>query len=411
MKRAIVPLLFATLVLVSCGGGGSSSSSSAPATSGIKQRAFVTNAYANQIVIVNAANDTVNTTFVSDTSGNVTSALANTISAGTGAGMMKLSSDKKITLVFDEGSHAVAVVDNATEAATGLIVLPDFTQSMAISADDKTAYAAVPNVPISGQPSGGVEVMDIVNFTVPTPLPVAAAHRIVMSHNGGKLLVFSDNSNQVTVIDLSSQIITPVPGFDHPVWGVFSPDDTIAYILSCGPECGGSGAKVTVLNLSNLTLGAGTSVSAATTALLDGNSLYVAGTRFGAGACGQPLCNLGGRLDVIDTGSLSVVKSGVAISDGYHQAVALGNDNRLFIGATTCSNTTQGCLSIYNTSAQTVAVSQPNGDVTGLAPIPNRHVVYVVEGGELRIYDTTTDAPQKTQIDIVGRAVDVKFVD
>jgi hypothetical protein len=38
-------------------------------------------------------------------------------------------------------------------------------------------------------------------------------------------------------------------------------------------------------------------------------------------------------------------------------------------------------------------------------------VVYVVQQGELRIYDTTTDKLQSVQIDILGQAVDVKLVD
>jgi len=39
-------------------------------------------------------------------------------------------------------------------------------------------------------------------------------------------------------------------------------------------------------------------------------------------------------------------------------------------------------------------------------------VFYVVEGGELRIYDTTTDKIYTTtSIDIFGHAVDVKLVD
>jgi hypothetical protein len=96
-----------------------------------------------------------------------------------------------------------------------------------------------------------------------------------------------------------------------------------------------------------------TAVSAATTALLDGNNLYVAGTQFAAGTCGQPLCEVGGRLDVVNATNMTVSKSGVPISDGYHQPIALADDGRLFIGATTCSNVSQGCLSIYNTSSQT----------------------------------------------------------
>ena len=53
-----------------------------------------------------------------------------------------------------------------------------------------------------------------------------------------------------------------------------------------------------------------------------------------------------------------------------------------------------------------------NGDVTGMQPITNRTVFYLVEGGELRIYDTTTDKIYLLQsIDIFGNAVDVKLID
>jgi hypothetical protein len=52
-----------------------------------------------------------------------------------------------------------------------------------------------------------------------------------------------------------------------------------------------------------------------------------------------------------------------------------------------------------------------NGEVTGIQPISRRTVVYVVQGGQLSIYDTTTDKLQKTQVDIVGQAVDVLQID
>jgi hypothetical protein len=59
-----------------------------------------------------------------------------------------------------------------------------------------------------------------------------------------------------------------------------------------------------------------------------------------------------------------------------------------------------------------VVIDTPNGDVTGIAPIPKRNVVYVIEGGELRIFDTTTSAPSTTKfLDIVGKAIDVKEID
>ena len=68
-------------------------------------------------------------------------------------------------------------------------------------------------------------------------------------------------------------------------------------------------------------------------------------------------------------------------------------------------------LSILNTSKSTVVVPPLLGDVTGIQPINRRSVVYVVQNGELSIYDTTTDKLQTTQVDVIGQAVDVKEVD
>ena len=57
--------------------------------------------------------------------------------------------------------------------------------------------------------------------------------------------------------------------------------------------------------------------------------------------------------------------------------------------------------------------------MTGIQPILNRTVVYVCEGGAFTVYDTALDlGPQrklkpqtKTEITVVGQAVDVKLVD
>jgi hypothetical protein len=83
----------------------------------------------------------------------------------------------------------------------------------------------------------------------------------------------------------------------------------------------------------------------------------------------------------------------------------------LFIGATSCG-TSKGCLTVFDFNAKTAVVDTPSGDVTGIAPIANRSVAYVIEGGQLRVFDTKTSAPSTTAfIDIVGPAVDVKEVD
>ena len=71
----------------------------------------------------------------------------------------------------------------------------------------------------------------------------------------------------------------------------------------------------------------------------------------------------------------------------------------------------RGCLSIFDTKTSDVHLPPVNGDVTSLQPIPMRNVVYVVQAGELQIYDTTTDTLQSRQVDILGQAIDVKVVD
>jgi len=144
--------------------------------------------------------------------------------------------------------------------------------------------------------------------------------------------------------------------------------------------------------------------------LLDSANLYVAGTVPASGS--TPAA---GKLVVLNTGSLAVPATSVDISDGFHDRMELAGNSRLFIGARTCTDLPSvphsGCLTIFNTAAQTAVVDDARGDVTGIAPISGRSVVYVIAGGELVIYDTTTDAPQATQIDIVGAAVDVKLID
>jgi hypothetical protein len=388
-------------ILLSCGGGNSSSSSAAK-TSGIKKRAFVSNNFQSQIVIMNAADDTINTTVVTNINGTTSSVPANTISAGNGPAQMVLTPDKKLTMVFDQGSNSIGVITNSTELLNGQIPLPDFTESFVAAPDNTTMYVAVPNAPISGQGAGAVEVLNVSAGTLVLSIPVPRARRVVLSHNGNKLLAFADGIDQLWVVDTTAKTATAVSGFDRPVSGVFSTDDSKAYILNCGPECGGTTAKVTVLDMATNTPGASVPVSAATVGLLDASgNLFVAGTTAA-----------GGRLDVVNASSLAVSKSGVAISDGTHTLMAMGANSKLFIASKTCSNAVQGCLSIYDTAAGTAVTSAAGGgDVTGIEPVSARNVVYVIEGGELVIYDVNTGKPQATQIDIVGKAVDVRVVD
>lgn len=359
-------------MLMACSGG-ITPPSEEPTTSQITDRVLVTNQFASVVNIVDANTDQVSLF---------------RIGGGTNPTIMAVSSDKRRTLIFSSGNNGVTVVDNDAETALGQVVLPGLVDSLVAGNDGTRGYAAVRN-------AGVVVVIDTTNGST-TTVAVPMVRRLVLSPNGTRLLAFSDDSDSITVIDTSNNAPTVVPGFDRPVNAVFNSDSTIAYILNCGPECGGSTASVRELVMATNTPGNSVNVSAATVGLLNGGNLYVAGSGGGAGL-----------LDVVSVPGLTVSTSGIAIGDGFHHTMAPGSNSKLFIAARTCVN----CLTIVNTANNTPVIRPPNGEVHALQPIADRNVVYVTEGDELVIYDTTTDAPQANQINFVGNVVDAKAID
>lgn len=410
MRRiALLVPVVAVFFWSSCGGGYSNRNPTNP-TSKIAKRAFVSNqtgGFTGVIHIVDAAQDKLS---------------ASGISAGSAPTLMVESSDKKQTVVYSSGSNSLVVIDNSTEAAKSSLSLRNPTESFAISSDDRFVFVAERNTIASGATlAGAVEIFDTNNLSAgATVISVPGARSLVLSHNSNTLLVFSDNSDKVSIINTGNTAAgaTTVSGFDRPIFAVFTSDDSNAFVLNCGPECGGIAASVSTLSVGTQTLTATSAViTAARTAFLNGTTLYVAGTR-PSGLPG-PL-PAGGSLNIINAGTLSVTNpagasNGVPISDGIHDRIALGSNNKLLIGARACSNTnaTGGCLSFYDAGSNpaTAVIGAPRGDVTAIEPIPSRNVVYVCEGGELNIYNTTDNSLQTNPaIDIVGKAVDVKEV-
>jgi len=124
--------------------------------------------------------------------------------------------------------------------------------------------------------------------------------------------------------------------------------------------------------------------------------------------------NLATGISNVDCTSATLVNcQTVAITDGYHDHIQMGSNGQLFVGSRSC--TSAGCLSIFNTVSSQVTQPSTGGDVTGIEPIPIRNVVYVCQGGLLRVYNTTTDAlqniPTVGQPNVLGQAIDVKAVD
>jgi len=353
-------------------------------------------------------------------------------------GMMVLFPNKKKTLVFSASNNSITAVSNASQNVaqdsagnTETLTLPGFTESIVVAPDNATGFAAIPTVLVNGQSPGVVQVLNLSTDAVSATLPIAGARYLAQSHNGNRILVVGSRPDTVTVLTPSSVGTSTDPRFDvqsslfdHPVWAVFSSDDSTAYILNCGPECGGTSASITLLDINSNLPGPSIPVDAGTVGLISGNTLYVAGTKPGANTCAgsttATLATTCGEVSAVDLGTLAVSAT-ATITDGYHNQIQMGANNQLFIGAHACTNIkapangtpgeVRGCLSILDANKTTVVVPPLNGDVTGIQPITRRNVVYVVQNGQLDIYDTTTDKLQKTQVDIIGQAVDVLQVD
>ena len=420
---SLAVLVAASVTIVSCG---SSNSSSAKHMSGLKFRAFVSNPLSGGGAVGLPAIDIVDAT--QDLLSPSTVSLLGLVNQ---PGLMVVSPDLRSTLVFSPPENVV-VIDNATESpASGVLVidLPGSTESMAIASNSATAYAAVPSAAVAGEAPGAVVAMSLTTGAVTATIPVPAAHYLVLSPDGSHLLVFSDNSNNVTVIatgliGTSSDPRQPAGGiccFDRPVWGIFA-DSATAYIFNCGAECpGGVSAGITTFTVGSPVPGSTVPLSGATYGLLSGGTLYVAGTpphtACGAGTAATTC----GTLNMVDVDGMKVINSSpIIITDGFHNRMAMAADGQLFIGARSCTSINvlggevRGCLSIYNTSILGVVVPPQIGDATGIEPIPGRHIVYVCEGGAFQVFDTTTDQlliQLPRAIDVVGYNIDVKVVD
>jgi len=403
------------LLLAGCGSSASSTSSknNGPLT-GLTKRVLVSNEATSSVIIVDAKRD----------------AFSNKTMASTGAAKMVTASG--FTVVQGIGAPIITMINNAQESVSATGNLLDVPTDVAISTDGTTAWAAVRN-------KSAVEAFDTTTGNIKTTVTSAflgSASRLVMSPNGTKLLVFSDDTpSTFTVVDTASfnSVAFTATGLDHPFTGVFNGSETKAFILSCGAECGGAanGAGVMEVDFSSVSFApppgaqpvaltpvagptAPGAITGATVGLLSGSTLFVAGTPAGSST---------GTLQSVDAGSLAVTNDG-SIPNGEHLLMTMTSNNRLYVGASNCtvtpagSNLVFGCLAVFDTSAHTITIPpesslRQNFNVTGLQPISNRTVIYVLQGGELDIFDITTNLPSTsiTQLDFIGNAVGVVQID
>jgi len=438
LKKRVLAVIFGLssgLSLVSCGG----SSQKKVTTSGLPDRVLVSQGVTASIsfgglVFIDGQNDTL--------------ARVPPLAGGTSPGLMAISPVRNIVAAFDQRSNSVYASDTTKETSLGHVTLPGITSSMVIPTSSPIGYAAVPSASVNGYSLvGAVEVMNLAaGGGITTTIAVGNAQTVVSNTAGSQLLVFSNDSDSVTVlfpglavppVDTScltnppNDVCVIVPGFSRPVYAVIN--DNTAYVLNCGLQCGGSQqASVAVFDLNSLTVTNTIPVDAATWALLNGTTLYVAGTppppTPGANTCTGGTTTAAttcGRLDVVDLNTMAVTHSAV-ITDGLHDRMDLGLNSQLFIGSHDCTNIgnsnnpsgeVRGCLTIFNTISGNVVIPPVNGDVVGLQGFTTRYVEYVAQGGNLYVYDTLYDALLFTDyipfgmIDVVGYPGDVKAID
>jgi hypothetical protein len=224
--------------------------------------------------------------------------------------------------------------------------------------------------------------------------------------------------------------------FDRPVKAVFSPDGSTAYVLNCGPECGGNNASVSQLPVAPMiyligqqsgALPTQTALNSATistpggasNALVDNQTLFVVGQKPVQSGT-QTL--FGGNLTVVNLAS-NGASAPISISDGAPGAVSrmiLADDNTLWIGMTKCINGPRynsgqpyGCLTMFNTSTNTVTMLESYlGDATGIAAVTSLHKIYAAIGGQVYIYSTVDGSAIDNQyVTVTGTAYDVAYMD
>ncbi len=319
------------------------------------------------------------------------------------------------------GTIALAFVQNSTQAAG--------TESCVIANPiDNPGQdpSGVPQIPCS-PPTGQFSVYSVVHLT--SAQQTAAA-------NQPNYLGAQDCEPQ----NLPQYCLFPVStaagaSFDNPVKAVFSPDGSTAYIVNCGPECGGSVASVSVIPItasalnntaegpSGIALEATSNIpipGGATNAIFNANTMYIAGQRL------VPADNLfQGNLTVVNTATAQITGT-YPISDGNHTKMVFADNNTLWVGSTQCQagelfhqsqlnpaqNIQFGCMTMFNTSTNSVFIDAFKGDGTGIAAVIGLNKVYTAEGGQVYIYNTTDGSERdNTNVSVTGTASDVAYMD
>lgn len=335
------------------------------------------------------------------------------LNAGTSTSVY-MSRNLKYVIAANESSHYLTFLDNGTAYNLNL----PGVYKVSLNTSGTLALAFIQNTD---------DVYTLVHLTASQQ--TAAANSGDPQHFTLNGQTAQDCEPQTLPIYCAFKVQTsPGISFSRPIKAIFSSDAAYAYILNCGPECGGTQSGITTIpltpaSLNNGTTGpnglalVGTSTVAipggSSNALQNGNTLYVTGQKL------MPDGLLSGNLTILNTAAqpMQITTPAIPIADGTHNKMAFADDNTLWIGSILCHQgergASGGCLTMFNTSTNTVTLMPPyKGDATGLAPITGLHKIYTAEGGQIYIYNTTDGTERDNQyVTVSDVASDITYMD
>ncbi len=389
-----------------------------------------------------------------------------TISGYSGADPAQIQNlaEQQTGVVYGNGDGSLATVNYATEAAgTAITGLAGIASS--VYASRNLGYVVAANQQ--------VHALTIVDRTGAGnySLNVPGVYRVSINPGATVALGFVQNSNAVyTVVHLTAaqqlqykngpstypanfqdcepqnfpvycavQVADPAKVFDRPIKAVFSTDGATAYVLNCGPECGGTQAGVVAVPITagsfNTGVSGPTAISlsapatavpipgGATDALQNNNILYLSGQQL------QPDGLQAGFLTLLNL-KTNAIEGTYSISDGTHTKMILDTSTAspavttLWIGSQSCeegerfhqsqsgATVALGCLSLFNTATNAVFVDSYKGDLTGITDIEGLNKVYVAEGGQVHIYNAPDGSERdNANVTVTGTAYDVAYMD
>ncbi len=339
-----------------------------------------------------------------------------------------ISRNQSYAFAASQASHVFTVVDRATGGSYPLSLPGVYRES--VNTGGSVALAFVQNSNYAYYPRQLTAAQTIAYSGGPSTWPKAAVD--CQPLNGPAWCLFQVQSPDN--LDATGNYYGAPLVFDRPVKAVFSADGGTAYILNCGPECGGSNSSVSILPVAPMIYlsgqqsgllpktGAVTTIpvpGGASNALVADTTMYVVGQQ-PVQVQGQTL--YAGNLTVVNLAN-NTTSSPVSVSDGAPGAISrllLADDNTLWVGMQKCTNGVRaatgqadGCLTMVNTTNNTVTLLEPYlGDATGIADVEGLHKIYTAEGGQVYIYSTKDGSAINNQyVTVTGTAYDVAYMD